>query len=398
MDDASLAEQLRLLLKPARGFAPKLSHICAAILMARDAALSSREACRRVPGVPLGAHNRVTELASRIRGLLSAEQLSPPAAAAAAANAAVPAAPSSTAPSPLLNNPLQQRMAPDETMSWDLPPLEATRETPSNVPQQQQIEEPEPMDVEMEPVEMEPASTPHTLTAPASTPPAATPPSAPPQPASTPPALTPLATMPPASTPPTAMPPTAMLPAATTLTASTPSSRLHPVSTYVVSKEAVQNRIGPHHAESPVVGTHPFDSPFDQEAYEAFELPESARSDLDKDAYLHRESLRDPDLRRLVPSALRRRRRLPKQHASLAAAKGHDGGRSARHYIKNYGYLHGIGPEPEDLGDNESMFTPSNPGSKPQVWHHDESSECDSDHTEGELRTPHPRTRAVPMR
>ena len=174
MDDASLAEQLRPLLKPARGFAPKLSHICAAILMARDAALSSREACRRVPGVPLGAHNRVTELASRIRGLLSAEQLSPPA-AAAAANAAVPAAPSSTAPSPLLNNPLQQPMAPDESMSWDLPPLEATRETPSNVPQQQQIEEPEPMDVEMEPVEMEPASTPHTLTAPASTPPAATP-------------------------------------------------------------------------------------------------------------------------------------------------------------------------------------------------------------------------------
>ena len=45
MDNASLAEQLRPMLKPARGCASKPSHICAAILMAGDAALSSQEAC-----------------------------------------------------------------------------------------------------------------------------------------------------------------------------------------------------------------------------------------------------------------------------------------------------------------------------------------------------------------
>ena len=69
-DDESLAALLGPALKPARGPAPKLSHIRAALLMARDAQLESREACRRVDGVPEGAHARVAALAPRVRELL----------------------------------------------------------------------------------------------------------------------------------------------------------------------------------------------------------------------------------------------------------------------------------------------------------------------------------------
>ena len=80
-DDTSLAEQLRPLLKPARGFAPKLSHIRAALLMARDDSLSSREACRRASQpddpVPQGARDRIAELKSRVAPLLDAVQPQP---------------------------------------------------------------------------------------------------------------------------------------------------------------------------------------------------------------------------------------------------------------------------------------------------------------------------------
>ena len=74
------------------------------------------------------------------------------------------------------------------------------------------------------------------------------------------------------------------------------------------------------------------------------------------DTYLHRESLRDPSLRCLLPKSLKRRRPLP---MSQAAAKGHANGRSARRYVRSYGYLHGIGLEPEDLDllDEQTMFT-----------------------------------------
>ena len=44
MDDEALAVTLQPLLKPARGPAPKVPHICAAILKARDSSLESREA------------------------------------------------------------------------------------------------------------------------------------------------------------------------------------------------------------------------------------------------------------------------------------------------------------------------------------------------------------------
>ena len=71
MDDEALALALQPRLKPKRGFAPKVPHICAAILMARDSTLSSREACRRVPGVPQSARDRVAELAVRVRPLLA---------------------------------------------------------------------------------------------------------------------------------------------------------------------------------------------------------------------------------------------------------------------------------------------------------------------------------------
>ena len=108
-------------------------------------------------------------------------------------------------------------------------------------------------------------------------------------------------------------------------------------------------------------------------------MPDCARADLDKNAYLQREALREPELRSLLPPALRRRRPLPAAHAALAASKGHTG-QQARRYIKNYGYLHGIGPEPEDLGDDweGSMFTPTAPDHRPQKWYHDESSDSES--------------------
>ena len=68
-DVAQLAEQLQPQLKPARGFAPKVSHISAAILIARDG-LDSRAVCaggrNAVPGVPEGAHDRLSKLARRI--------------------------------------------------------------------------------------------------------------------------------------------------------------------------------------------------------------------------------------------------------------------------------------------------------------------------------------------
>ena len=58
-DDALLAEQLQPMLKPARGPALKLSHICAAIILAHDETLSSRAACR---GVTCGT---ITSLSSQ---------------------------------------------------------------------------------------------------------------------------------------------------------------------------------------------------------------------------------------------------------------------------------------------------------------------------------------------
>lgn len=71
MTDRSLAERLQPLLKTF-GPAPQLSHIEAAILVARGS-LGAREACRAVPGVPETVHSRIGKLAVRVRGLLCSE-------------------------------------------------------------------------------------------------------------------------------------------------------------------------------------------------------------------------------------------------------------------------------------------------------------------------------------
>ena len=70
MDDEALAAELQVRLKPARGLAPKATHIRAAVLMARNDQLDTREACRCVDGVPQGAHARVAALVPRVRQLL----------------------------------------------------------------------------------------------------------------------------------------------------------------------------------------------------------------------------------------------------------------------------------------------------------------------------------------
>ena len=294
----ALAELLQPSLKPSRGPTPDVPNIMAAILLARDASLGGRGACRLVPGVNEdAAHSRVAKLAVKVRALLDdrADALPRQSLLQAASQAplALPAVPASVAQ-------LQPQEGSD-SFDWDLPPLMATLEPPSAA------SPPSPTDAETPPV---------------STPPVPT----------APPALATPAVPLPGAPPPQAVP--------------RQSRRPHP---------------------------------FDRAAYDSFEVPESARADLDKNAYLQREALREPELRSLLPPALRRRRPLPAAHAALAASKGHTG-QQARRYIKNYGYLHGIGPEPEDLGDDweGSMFTPTAPDHKPQKWYHDDSSDSES--------------------
>ena len=312
-DVAELAEQLQPQLKPARGFAPKLSHVSAAILIARDG-LDSRAVCaggrNAVPGVPEGAHDRLSKLARRIL------ELSPELAAGsqppqpqprrrtqqppAASQPAVPM----PAPTGLGNEPDDELPLAEELSLLGLTPLQPV---------------PDDRD-EHVPMHAESASAPS--------------PSAPDA------YRMPMPPMP---------PPLAADAAPRTAPAAPPPSRSQPPAAPLPSR------------------SQPL-------------LPDDARADLDADSYLQRESLRDPTLRRLLPRAMRQRRPLPREQAALAASKGHTDARSARRYIKSFGYLHGIGPEPEDLGGEwESMFTPSKPGSKPQVWHPEYSSDSDSD-------------------
>ena len=74
MDDDELlalekqAERLQPQLKR-DGPAPKIAHIMAAILIARDG-YGARAACRAVPGVPENVHGRVNKLSKRVRALL----------------------------------------------------------------------------------------------------------------------------------------------------------------------------------------------------------------------------------------------------------------------------------------------------------------------------------------
>ena len=346
----ALAEHMRPSLKPSQGPTPRAEHIMAAILMTRDASLGARAACRMVPGVnEAAAKSRVAKLAVKVRALLSSS---------AELSVALPevAAPQQLPPHPCLRaggaQPLRQA-EPEEQQEDDLglPPLTATRELPKATSPLPSPTDAENSDVErmiVKPFELL-ALMPPALTAPASALLAA--PS---------PTMMPLATTTTASAPPTSIPSASILPA------SMPTASVVPE---IPSRSAPKLSSRLH--------------PFDKAAYEAFIVPERARADFDKDSYLLRESLLDPDLRCLVPPALRRHRPLPTKHAALAADQGHHNARSARRHLRSYGYLHGIGPEPEDLGDEwENMFTPTAPSSKPHKWHHDASSDSDSDCSE----------------
>ena len=72
----ALAQVLKPRLKPLRGPTPQVTHIMAAILIARDS-LGARAACRAVPGVPEDAHTRVGKLAERVRPLLASSLSAP---------------------------------------------------------------------------------------------------------------------------------------------------------------------------------------------------------------------------------------------------------------------------------------------------------------------------------
>ena len=144
-DDALLAEQLQSMLKPARGPAPKLSHICAAILLARDETLSSRAACRGVTGVPQSARDRVAELAKRVRPLLNAAQ-----------SLALPVPPSA----PVRTSPAGATAQQQQPFEWVMPPLEATRERPTPFVPQESPDLPQESPVVPDPVLPSPLSPP----------------------------------------------------------------------------------------------------------------------------------------------------------------------------------------------------------------------------------------------
>ena len=367
----TLAEHLRPRLKPARGPTPEVEHIMAAVLMVRDARLSARAACRMVPNVnERAANSRVAKLAVKLRPLLTAAELSASLPQAPTAQQLPPHPTNHLNPSHPVPGPSKEQQ-PDEELDhldWGLPPLSATLELPyTTLP----LASPTEADRVQEEREILEPFVQLALRPAASTPPSS------PLPATSPLATTSLGSTSLASMAPTSAPPASTLPAlappASAPTASAPPASALPA---MPRSDAPAQQAVPKQSQRP--------HPFDQAAYDSFQVPESARADLDKDAYIQREALRDPDWRCLLPPALRRRRPLPAQHAAMAASKGHTG-RSARKYIQNYGYLHGIGQEPEDLGDDweGTMFTPTAPDHKPQKWYHDESSDIESDSSEG---------------
>ena len=309
-DVAQIAEQLQPLLKPTRGFAPKLSHISAAILIARDG-VDSRAVCaggrNAVPGVPEGAHDRLSKLARRIIELLPElaagsrpPQPQPRRRAQQPSSASQPAVPM-PASTGLGNEPDDEQQLADELSLLGLTPLQPV---------------PDDRD-EHVPMHTESAS--------------------PPSPSALDAYRMPMPPMP---------PPLAADAAPRTTPAAPPPSR----------------------SQLPAAPLPSRSQPL---------LPDDARADLDADSYLQRESLRDPTLRRLLPRAMRQRRPLPREQAALAASKGHTDARSARRYIKSFGYLHGIGPEPEDLGGEwENIHTRTLDG-KRSIWHPEYSSDSD---------------------
>ena len=122
-----------------------------------------------------------------------------------------------------------------------------------------------------------------------------------------------------------------------------------------------------------------------------FEVPESARIDLDARSYVEREVLRDPTVRRDMPKKLRpKRSALPSAHMAIAKAKGHSSEKAARRYIKDFGYVHGIGAEPDDVDAFYADCIQNLPDGRQEVWRADRdffpsSSESGSDDETGGL-------------
>jgi hypothetical protein len=83
-------------------------------------------------------------------------------------------------------------------------------------------------------------------------------------------------------------------------------------------------------------------------------MPDSARIDLDADAWAEREALRHPEMRRHLPKRraekIARRQQRAEQIRSWGGKLADLAHVSDRRYIRDYGYLHGVGPEPEDVG------------------------------------------------
>lgn len=264
----ALAEQLQPMLKPARGPAPTVPKIAAAIIMAKeDGSISSREACRNIPGVPQSARDRVAELAVRVRPLLPAltTQPAPPAQQMQPqSHVQQPRKKQPQAQQQLQAQQLQAQQLPGIPAVWDLPPLEATREPPGERP-----------------------------------------PSPPPPPS------------PPSSD--DGSPPSFPLPDGL-LAAPMPPLQQQPCVVKTSALPQPQPRLPPPSRPT--------------------ELPDDARGDLDMDTYLHRESLRDPSLRCLLPKSLKRS--MP--------------GRAGRRGAQRCGVL---GLEAEDLGllFEDGLFT-----------------------------------------
>jgi hypothetical protein len=357
----SLAEQLQPRLKGSGGFAPGIPHIMAAVLIARDS-LGSRPACRAVPGVPESVHGRVNKLAARVRLLLKDEPQVPPPSAFVSPN--VPPPPPSSAFIP--SGPMPPRLIaqalplpptgampnlplafarplptaaslpppppnPDESDdSWDLPPLEAGG----------------PMEIQVEP--------------PPPPPPQPPPPPPPPRPTASPPIPMPIVEPSPPRAPlaapgPAPPPPPPPLPPDYThprhiaweMPRRTPRQfqYSHPLDGLRVAPPGYK---APPRPEPPSPVPPP---PKSQPAltFESFEMPESARGDLDELNYLRRESLLYPELRRLLPDRRRQRRRI--------------------------GYINGVltGPDFEDLEPGDLPSSSDDEGAPentpvPQNW------------------------------
>lgn len=85
-------------------------------------------------------------------------------------------------------------------------------------------------------------------------------------------------------------------------------------------------------------------------------MPSNARIDLDMEGWLEREALLHPAMRRHLPKENRRAEKLKRRRQRAACIQSWGGKQaglkhvSDKQYIRDYGYLHGVGQEPEDIG------------------------------------------------